>query len=612
MAAALRWQDPKLGPPRNGLSTWAVVAHALALSAGLVAVAGGMRLAADDRTPTGSLLFWLGLALIFLPLAWRALTPSSPWPVVLGSLMVLVLGLYLVKVLRTPGLLTFHDEFMHWRTAKDLADGGGLSASNPLNPPSARYPGLELVTNAMANATGLSLSSSGMVIIALAKVGLVTALALTLRMVGGSPRGAALGCLAYLGNPLFLFWSSQFAYESIAVPFAVLCLMATMTAAATQRPPAWATAVAVTSGAAVVVTHHLTSWLLAVTLLVTAAWLWIGRRSDPRVAPRPFLISGVLVGGGAALWLVTVAWSAIDYVSPPIRRGFSDLVNVLLGDSSSRRQLFASPGTTPPFWERAVAVIGVAIVTVAVVVAAVRLIRRRPVGRLVAGGAIVALLYPASVGLRFAQGGQELANRIGALLFLAVAVSAAVGLPVPARRRWRAVMVLGLAVVFTSGVVTGFARYARLPGSYLVSAGPRSVDPSALQATSWIHAAYGPGRRLAATSTQALLLGSYGQEHPLSAIDAANMSPLFFGAVLGPAQRALVRAQRVDLVVPDLRVTQQPPQDKSFVEPGEPGDGQHVRPLPAAYIAKYDRAPDVERRFDNGDIRVYDVRRVQR
>jgi hypothetical protein len=223
-----------------------------------------------------------------------------------------------------------------------------------------------------------------------------------------------------------------------------------------------------------------------------------------------------------------------------------------------------------------------------------------------------ALLYPISVGLRFADSGQELANRIGAMLFIPAALLVGLTWKAPAGHVRRLAMSAALLVVVAGGVVTGFARYARLPGPYLVSAGPRSIDRAALQATRWTRLTYGTGVRLAATGTQSLLLGSLGLQTPLSSINAENMSPLFFGATLGPAQLELLRRQRVALVVADERVTRMLPQDRAYVERGEPDDGRHSTPLPAADLDKYDDALGVSRVFDNGAVRVYDTRAAAR
>ena len=66
------------------------------------------------------------------PPAWRAEAPGRSERLLL--VLLLGMGLYLVKVLHSPLGFTFHDEFLHWRTADDIATSGRLYGGEPPAP----------------------------------------------------------------------------------------------------------------------------------------------------------------------------------------------------------------------------------------------------------------------------------------------------------------------------------------------------------------------------------------------------------------------------------------------------------------------------------------------
>src|SRR5690606_39911035 len=104
----------------------------------------------------GQLLFWTGLLLILFPTVWRLLQPQVDRKERALLLALLSLSLYLVKMLHSPLLFTFHDELVHWKTAQDIQISGRLFQPNPLIPTSPLFPGLEIITAAIASASGLS------------------------------------------------------------------------------------------------------------------------------------------------------------------------------------------------------------------------------------------------------------------------------------------------------------------------------------------------------------------------------------------------------------------------------------------------------------------------
>ena len=57
-----------------------------------------------------------------------------------------------------------------------------------------------------------------------------------------------------------------------------------------------------------------------------------------------------------------------------------------------------------------------------------------------------------------------------------------------------------------------------------------------------------------------------------------------------------------------MRLTEELPQTGVYFDRSELNEGPHERPIPAAYLTKFDSVDGVSRVFDSGNIRVYDLR----
>ena len=197
----------------------------------LVGLANTLSRAGADHA---DLLLWLGTLMLIVPIAAR-LASSTPSRRERISLVVLVVvGLYMVKVLYSPTEFIYSDELIHVHNANSILQSGQLFGSNTILPVTPLYPGLETVTAALASLSGLSTFSVGIILVGVAHVILGLALFLLYEAVGGSPRIAGLAALLYTTNANFLYWSAQFSYESLALPLAILVLLV---AAASRRSP---------------------------------------------------------------------------------------------------------------------------------------------------------------------------------------------------------------------------------------------------------------------------------------------------------------------------------------------------------------------------------------
>src|SRR6476659_9268724 len=100
-------------------------------------------------------LFWLGLLLVFIPIAMASLRTDAERSERLAYVVLLGAALYLIRILGSSESFTFTDEFVHLRNTQDILQTGGLFAFNPLLPTAAYYPGLAALTAGVTEFTGL-------------------------------------------------------------------------------------------------------------------------------------------------------------------------------------------------------------------------------------------------------------------------------------------------------------------------------------------------------------------------------------------------------------------------------------------------------------------------
>lgn len=120
-----------------GLQALGVFAMALA---GAVARAG--------HSSLGETALWLGVLAIVGPTPARLVSAASTRALRIVLVPGLGVAAYLTKVVIWPVQFTYHDEFVHWRTAANILRTHHLFTTNPLTPVSACYPGSEIMTAA--------------------------------------------------------------------------------------------------------------------------------------------------------------------------------------------------------------------------------------------------------------------------------------------------------------------------------------------------------------------------------------------------------------------------------------------------------------------------------
>lgn len=608
--------------PRRTVPTLGRVPEVAVIAAfGLVLIALGNNLARSSSILAGP-LFWLGLITILAPIAVRLVGRSATRRERLWLVAILGLSLYLVKFLHDPLQFTMYDEILHIRTADDILVTGGLFAPNSLLTASPLYPGLEILTSVLCNLTGASVYEAGLVVIGASRLIVVVGLFLLYERLSDSARAAGIGVLVYAANPQFLYFNAQFSYESLGIALTVLVLGLASTYGGRSRRGLVATAVV---GLAVVVSHHLTAYVLTVTLGVWA--LVAALPGMPRGERRTAGLLTVAMVGFIVFWLAIVAWETVPYLAPRFGDAFQ-LILLLLGQSQARELFAGPPGGVAAPWEQFLAYGSVLLVLAVLPLGLWRIwrdFRRNP---LVITLGLVAATYPMTLALRLSQKGAEESTRTPEFVFLGVGLVAGLVLTAdwrPAAQRFvppvarllgpvhdrlpHVAAVTAILILFGGGIVIGIPGWARQPGPYLPSADPRSIEPVSLAAAEWARLHLGEGNRFAADRINRVLMGSYGRQEAITVYrDGVPTWRLFTTPDVKGKEREILLQGQVGYLVVDVRLAGIKPLTRTYFESGEPPELAREGQLTEVGLTKWADEPGVNVVFDGGPVRIYDVR----
>jgi hypothetical protein len=362
----------------------------------------------------------------------------------------------------------------------------------------------------------------------------------------------------------------------------------------------------------VVVTHHITSYALVVTLWATVLVARFGRGSG---RPSPVDLA-VVTTVGVAVWLAFVASPTLLYLWSILGGALFGVIRLVTGQQAGRG-LF-SPGQavgTPvtPIWQQALGFLSVLLVAVGLpfgLIEGWRRMRRNAVA-VVLG--LAGLAYFPVQTLRLTAASWETANRSSEFLFVGIGFLLAVALigfsvRPPRRGMGPAIRVSAIAyvvLVCLGGVVASWRADVRLPRAYVTATHNGAfLEPQGVAVAQFALLRLGPGNIIATDDSNALLLLAYGDQVPLSGAPNGIQS-VFLSRTMDSTVDQILDAVHVRYLVVDRRLQSFDRTVGLFPAPAGPTQpGQLLDP--AAY-AKFDARTDVSRIADSGDIVVYDV-----
>lgn len=549
--------------------------------------------------------YWFGQAFIVVPITIRLLSRQI-LPVIEITILITILTIaeYIVTICYSPAAFTFSDELAHWRTTENILQTGKLFSVNYMLPISPHYPGLEEVTSAFASITGLPVFISGLIIVGVAHLLFIYALYALFGRISSSLRIGGIAVLCYASNPHFASFDSMFIYQTMALPFLALTLLASWhlgSGRTNTRRFGWL-AFAILLLAATTVTHHITSCVLAATLAVIClTGLLVGERLMAVWTGSLALLSAIIV----VIWIRFAAPGTLGYLKPFANETLQGLRRLIIGGQTN------APPTAPvPMANKALAAVAVLAVSVLIPVGWWRIRQYYPRQAWPVAMAVAATGWYVLVAIRFTVAdGSELAGRAATFIFVPVAYMVAlaaahiVGTVRQQKMRGvEAAVLVAIPLLIFNGLANGWPPYwERLPGPHQVAGSERSVGPEEIAAARWALAMLGPGNRFAADFGNTPVIGSYGNQNAVLSVAFLYASPVY---TLSDAAQARILTIRYVLV--DQRLSQSLPVSGRYF-PIDPDSGRYTHPLPRADLTKFNQAPGVACVYDDGNIAIYQL-----
>lgn len=595
-----------LGPTRLGT----VVAI---VGLGLFAQCVGDTLARLGHEAVALPLFFLGLVAIFVPCAWRLTSSEAARDERVRVSLVLGVGLLASYVIRSPLIFDGFDELLHLATLTRMIDTRTLFATNTLLPVSPYYPGLELFTTATKWTTGLPLVLAQLTVLLASRVVLVLAVFLIVERACASSRAGGIGVLVYAASPQFYSFDAQYAYQTLALAFAagiVYLVLVSVDQPEPQMERPFLLALACI--AALVVTHHLTSWLTVGFLVAGAVGLFLlGRRAQARVVGTAAAVGTVV----AAAWTALVGRRLLDYLSPIFRAAVSGLASAVGALRGSRQLFHTAAGAADPSWEIVTILAAAVFWCLILLPSAYAAVRQGTVrgGKLRLVPVVIAVGYPFALGTSVSSSSSQVGARATTFIFFGVAVVVGGWLArrLSGHRQPREQMgtVAVAAVCFLGSMMFGSGPdWSYVPGPYLVGAEARSVTPATLAVAEWASTHLVVGSHIAVDIDNGPVLGAIGHLDPITAIGGlVNAGPLFFDRTIGPYDISLIRRAAIRYILIDERLAQGLPLFGTYIEPGETGSSTRPTRLTLKELNKWNSVPGARLIYDNGPIRIYDL-----
>jgi hypothetical protein len=620
---------------RRGAAFGLPLALAACEVAGLAAVVNSYRIALTTTSDEAEFAwFWLGMIVLELPIVAVIARKATRDAVRVASLILFGMITFAPKLLRDPVSPAFHDEYAHWRETFEILATGKLFNKAPIVPIISQYPGLHAATAAAVNVTGLTIWQAAGVLLLIFHLTLVLGIAALARSLGLSSRAAALIAVLYSFNSSFLYFDTQFAYESMAITLVVWTLVA-FVSAIRSRPgngtTAWC-AVTVMLCAGTVVTHHLSSINLALIMTLVSIVL-----SVPRLARRDGWIRTAVVAwsltvfmiAAAAAWFAFVAPGTLSYLSPYLGTGLSQLMQVAMGPATGR-QLFAA--SLSPWWEHQAAYLVTAIalcLALAGLIGSRARIRtgmlpRGPRRAALAAFMLLGLAYFPSTLFIFSQAGAEGARRSWAVTWIGLSMAAgpaALWLTDWANRRSRPLSRLGLraglltaaAVALVGGTAAGLNSSYRFPGPFLFGSDARSATPELAAVSQWFLHRFGPGNNIVTDRYTGLAFASSGLQYTANPSAGFPVWDLYIdkpGQPIGPTfLLAELGSSHYDYLVVDARMARGVPQIGIYFAPSEPAS--FIQPGDKSAFSgrldKFNSAPWLVKVFQSDSYSIYRI-----
>ena len=575
--------------------------------------------AARANWPYAEALWWLGLGAIYAPTAVNLLRTNVSRNNRLLLVVLLGMALYGVKLVNTPLHPAYHDEFAHLRVAVDIFNNQTLFSYAPQLPVTPLYPGMGIATVALARLSGLPLYLSGLILLGSARLVMMFALFMLFERISGSSRVAGIAALIYVCNPNYLLFDAQYSYESLALPLALMAISMLVRRMVTGSLNRFGFNVAaMVLVAAIAVTHHLTAYM---TIMFLGLWTFTGgiqalfRQKHQRATTLPVwvFVFALFIN---AIWLLFVANFTLRYLTFIFGSAFDGVVNLVQGGEIKRLPFQAAEGgTAAPLVERLLGLGSAGLIVLLLPFGLIEIWRKHREKVTALTLALAACLHPATLLLRLTGGGWEISNRSSEFLFVGVGLLLALALVNLKLPKWMTLARARLAmpillVLFFGGIMIGWSPWMRLKWPYMVVADYRSIEPQGIQAAYWMRDTLGRYNVVASDRINNMLMAGLGEQNTVSG-NGFTTAGIFLQARLGQGELDVIRKAKINYLVVDKRLSTGFPKYGYYFQSWERNVWPYYSPVQQNVLEKWDYGTNINKVFDSGDLRIYDIGALQ-
>ncbi len=593
-------------------------------AAGLVAVGATLVVWAYRKAPTAGVesydpIFWAGMVLAYLAVAWRACMRTA-----IAVFWLVLLGLFtlLPKFWMSAGGPIYFDETAHFALLQNVISAGQLFQHTPLLPIGTFYPGLQSAAAAIHWLTGLSPWDSALTLIAVVHCLLPVQVYYLARALPVPHRWAAVAGLVYAANPSFVYFDAQFSYESVAILLMLTIVRLYVEALAAERSgsPTWDSSLSASLLIAVisfglVVTHHLTS-LTGIALLLAGALTLkpMSGLADRKGGWRRQFVRWMPVLTLAtyfALWVGFVAPGTVSYLSPSASGTASELAALATGSARSGATRVIFSHSTAPGYERAAAIAAPIIIAVALLLAVIRWLQKRSLrsnflwvvrahSRL-PGESSTDADQRRGLNQRTVAGPRHSSGSLSCPAALVILFE------LDKRRPWvkRMAATVGataLTVVFVGNIAVDSPPDSRFPGPYQFGSDTRSVTPETLRFAHWVQAHLAPRAHVVTDRFTALALTAHADAvTPLQRIGLPTARIWYSPGPPPPSLMSAMERRRVEYLAVDVRDAQHTTTGPPLFYTGEPNR------VPPQNITSLARSPWLRLLYSSQHYRLYKI-----
>ena len=565
-------------------------ALAVLLSAGGIALAYSM--AKHSTSQAHFTVFWLATIIGVGGLANLGYRQRSA-TVHRLSLLCLAILTFLPKLLMSWSSPLYFDEFGHWRHVNDLIATGDLFHSSSFLPIVKYYPGLSATTAAVHEVTRLSTWHSGQVVIFVAHcTTLLCVYGIAFRM-NLTPRACLTAALIYAANPSYMYFDTQYAYESLGIALLLAAIYSAVRARRSTTLKAakqWSILGAIL-GLACVLTHHVSSVVMIIVLVLIAAFVPTVvepteaiNKTDRRIRLTTWVVPTATFAF-FALWTGLVADAVFGYLEPHISAGVRQLVVLVTGGSETHRtstgvvvtntghSLFK--GSLSPDYEIAAGYLAPAAALLISAGGCLAIWRSRSQRRASVYPAlpflILALGYFLSLPFALTAGGGEAAHRSWAFTYLGVALLGSYFADSDfwlSRRKNRTSVAVLLAflglTLLVGNVSSGQNVYYRFPGPYLFGNDAWSKTEEGITLARWAEMHLPPGSKVVTDRTTMELITGYSDLNVVGPTESAANALFSQGGMPTPEVVSFLRSHHFRYFILDLRILDELPAQSFF------------------------------------------------